>query len=182
LAQAMESLPQRSVILDGEVAVFDRELRSRWDWLRRAPGNEVATPPVPVAFDVLLAGDADLRRLPLRERREVLKFALDGSDMILPGRRLAPDGLKAWRQVEEHAYEGLVAKNNSSPYVGGRTLHWLKVLRPEARAAVAKSRERTPRNGGRQAVAPSPTHGAETSMAPNRKSRPPDRPRVIGAR
>jgi len=27
-----------------------------------------------------------------------------------------------------------------------------------------------------------PTHGAETSMAPNRKSRPPDRPRVIGAR
>jgi hypothetical protein len=28
-----------------------------------------------------------------------------------------------------------------------------------------------PRNGGRQAVAPSPAHGVETQMAPNRKFR-----------
>jgi len=41
-------------------------------------------------------------------------------------RRLADDGLKAWQQVIEHGYEGLVAKDPALPYVGGRTLTWLK--------------------------------------------------------
>jgi len=90
-----------------------------------------------IAFDCLLAGDRDLRSLPLRERREVLEFALDGAERIPPARRLAPDLLKAWREVEELGYERLVAKDNASPYIGGRTLHWLKVLRPESRAVVA---------------------------------------------
>ena len=47
--------------------------------------------------------------------------------MILPVRRLSDDGLKAWQQVVEHGYEGLVAKGPASPYLGGRTLKWLKV-------------------------------------------------------
>ncbi len=42
-------------------------------------------------------------------------------------RRLADDGLKAWQQVIERGYEGLVAKDPASPYVGGRTLSWLRV-------------------------------------------------------
>jgi len=47
--------------------------------------------------------------------------------MVLPVRRLADDGLKAWQQVIERGYEGLVAKDQASPYAGGRTLKWLKV-------------------------------------------------------
>ena len=34
----------------------------------------------------------------------------------------ADDGLKAWREVQERGYEGFVAKDESSPYTGGRTL------------------------------------------------------------
>jgi len=45
LAKAVVALPHASVIIDGELAVFDRALRSRWDWLRGAPSDEVATPP-----------------------------------------------------------------------------------------------------------------------------------------
>ena len=138
LAKAVAALPQRTIILDGEVAVFDQQLRSRWDWLRGAPKDVVATPPVLVAFDCLLAGERDLRPLPLRERRDVLELALERADLILPARRLAPHGLKAWQEVVDHEYEGLVAKDGGAPYVGGRTLHWLKVLRPESRAVIAK--------------------------------------------
>jgi ATP-dependent DNA ligase len=47
--------------------------------------------------------------------------------MVLPVRRLADDGLKAWQQVIERGYEGLVAKDQASPYAGARTLKWLKV-------------------------------------------------------
>jgi ATP-dependent DNA ligase len=42
-------------------------------------------------------------------------------------RRLADDGLKAWQQVLEHGWEGLVAKDPQASYAGGRTLKWLKV-------------------------------------------------------
>ena len=49
---------------------------------------------------------------------------MDGHRLILPA--LADDGLTAWAEVLERGYEGLVAKDPASPYVGGRTLDWLK--------------------------------------------------------
>ena len=33
LAKAVATLPARTLVLDGEVAIFDRQLRSRFDWL-----------------------------------------------------------------------------------------------------------------------------------------------------
>jgi ATP-dependent DNA ligase len=41
----------------------------------------------------------------------------------------------AWAegQVIEHGYEGLVAKDPQSAYVGGRTLRWLKVKQAKCR-------------------------------------------------
>jgi len=48
-------------------------------------------------------------------------------------RRLSDHGLKAWLEVLERGYEGLVAKDPASPYVGGRTLKWLKVKQPNYR-------------------------------------------------
>jgi ATP-dependent DNA ligase len=44
----------------------------------------------------------------------------------LPFRRLSDDGLKAWQEVVEHGYEGLVAKDPASHYIGWRTLRWPK--------------------------------------------------------
>jgi hypothetical protein len=38
-----------------------------------------------------------------------------------------PDGLEAWAQVAERGYEGLVGKDDASPYEGGPTRRWLKV-------------------------------------------------------
>jgi ATP-dependent DNA ligase len=53
--------------------------------------------------------------------------------MVLPVRRLAGEGLQAWEQVLARGYEGLVAKDPASPYVGGRTLKWLKVKQQKYR-------------------------------------------------
>jgi ATP-dependent DNA ligase len=39
----------------------------------------------------------------------------------------APDGMEAWSQVVERGYEGLVAKDERSPYEAGPTKRWLKV-------------------------------------------------------
>jgi hypothetical protein len=53
--------------------------------------------------------------------------------LVLPIRRLSDDGLKAWQQVLEHGFEGLVGKDPASPYRGGRTLSWLKIKQRDYR-------------------------------------------------
>jgi len=80
-----------------------------------------------MVFDCLHARGKDLRDRPLYVRRNVIEDVLDGQDLVLPVRRLADHGLKAWQQVLEHGWEGLVAKDPESHYVGGRTLKWRKV-------------------------------------------------------
>jgi bifunctional non-homologous end joining protein LigD len=135
LAAAVTALPTTALILDGEAAIFDEQLVSRFEWLRHRSREAVATSPIYMAFDVLQTDGEDVRHLPLRARREVLEGLLDGQPVIFPARRLAGNGLEAWAEVERRGYEGFVAKDESSPYVGGRTLSWLKVKQPDYRVA-----------------------------------------------
>ena len=89
-----------------------------------------------MAFDCLYLEKRDLRELPLRERRGELESVLENDQVLLfPARRLGADGLEAWAQVIERGYEGLVGKDEASPYREGRTLSWLKVKVPKYREA-----------------------------------------------
>jgi ATP-dependent DNA ligase len=49
----LSKLSARSLVLDGEVAIYDQQLRSRFDWLREPDPEAVATPPLFMAFDLL---------------------------------------------------------------------------------------------------------------------------------
>ncbi len=133
LVAAIARLQPPTLILDGEVCIFDRQLVSRFEWLRHGKPAGVATPPLFMAFDCLHVAGRDLQPHALRARREQLEATLEGSELVLPARRLADDGLAAWAEVLERGYEGLVAKDPASPYVGGRTLGWLKVKQPRYR-------------------------------------------------
>ena len=55
--------------------------------------------------------------------------------MIFPARRLADDGLKAWQEAMARGYEGIVAKDPKSRYVGGRSLKRLKVKQADYRVS-----------------------------------------------
>jgi bifunctional non-homologous end joining protein LigD len=127
IAAAVAKLSARSLVLDGEVAIFDQQLRSRFDWLREPDPDAVATPPMFMVFDVLHRNGRELTGRPLRERRTRLEDLVGDSDLVLPVRRLGPDGLKAWSEVIERGYEGYVAKDEASLYEAGPTRHWLKV-------------------------------------------------------
>ncbi len=133
LVHALDSLSAEAFILDGEVAVYDRALISRFEWLRGRPNGEPATLPVYMVFDVLELSGKDLRGEPLWKRRKVLEELVAGARMILPGRRLSDNGLKAWAQALHRGYEGIVAKDPQSPYVPGRTLKWIKVKQNDYR-------------------------------------------------
>jgi len=126
IAAAIAKLSARTLV-QGEVAIYDEHLRSRFDWLREPDRNAVATPPLLMVFDVLFCNGCDVRTRPLRDRRARLEDVVAGSKLVFPVRRLAPDGVEAWQQVLERGYEGYVAKDAASGYAGGPTKRWLKV-------------------------------------------------------
>ena len=65
IAGAIAKLSPRTLILDGEVAVFDERLVSRFDLLCEPAPTEVVTPPIFIAFDCLYRDGRDLRQQPL---------------------------------------------------------------------------------------------------------------------
>jgi bifunctional non-homologous end joining protein LigD len=131
LDAAVAALAERTLVLNGEVAIFDRQLRSRFDWLRDPDPDEVATPLLLMVFDLLHRACRDQTKRPLRERRARLEELVAGAERIFPVRRLTSNGLVAWGEVLKAGFEGYVAKDDTSPYVGGVTKSWLKVKVPE---------------------------------------------------
>jgi bifunctional non-homologous end joining protein LigD len=120
IAKAIAKLSARALVLDGEVAIYDDQLRSRFEWLREPDPAAVATPPLFMAFDLLYLGRRDLCARPLRARRARLEDVVAGGDLVFPVRRLAADGLAAWDQMIERGYEGYVVKAESSVYEAAR--------------------------------------------------------------
>ena len=90
----------------------------------------MATPPLPMVFDLLYRAGRDQTNRPLRERRARLEELVVGAERIFPVRRLTSNGLIAWAEVLTGGFEGYVAKDEASPYVGGVTKSWLKVKVP----------------------------------------------------
>jgi hypothetical protein len=119
LAAAITELSARTLVLDGEVAIYDQQLRSRFDWLREPDPDAVASPPLFMAFDLLYHDRRDLTARPLRERRARLEDVVANNDLVFPVRRLAPDGLAAWAQVIECGYEGYVPRTSVARTTAG---------------------------------------------------------------
>jgi len=140
VVEALKSLLARDVILDGEIVALDaglpsfQKLGSRIHAHRPADVRFLrdAAPVVFVVFDLLQLGPYDLRRLPLRMRKELLERVLPGGGGII--RRLdyvEDDGRPLLAFCEEHGLEGLVAKRIDAPYHVGprRTSDWVKIKR-----------------------------------------------------
>ena len=99
VARAVAQLRARTAIIDGELAVFDEQLVSRFHFLNDAPPDgQVVTPPMFIAFDVMQIGSRDFRARQLPDRRRALEDLIAPSP-ILPARRLPDDGMKAWAVV-----------------------------------------------------------------------------------
>ena len=134
LADAIAALKAPTLVLDGEVCVFDKDLVSQFHLLGGPVSEEPCTPPVFMAFDCLHVHGLDVRRLPLHRRRHMLEQEVAGAQMVYAARRLPDNGLAAWAVVKERGYEGLVAKDAESVYRGGPTRSWIKVkIRREGR-------------------------------------------------
>ena len=122
IAAAVGKLKAKTLALDGEVVVFDAKKVSRFQLLQQGEGTQKY-----VVFDVLYANGKDLRNEPLSARREALEKLVQPSFNLFLSVRLSQDGLKAFQIASKRGFEGIVAKNLSSKYVGSRSTAWLKV-------------------------------------------------------
>jgi bifunctional non-homologous end joining protein LigD len=115
-------LEPQSLLLDGEIVAFDRKRVSRFQLLQQGDAEAVYA-----VFDCLYMDGYDLRTAPLAARRACLESAVNRTAHTLPARRLARDGLAAYRAAKRKGFEGIIAKDTSSLYEGRRSTKWLKV-------------------------------------------------------
>lgn len=121
IARALERLPDPTLLLDGEAVAFDHKLVSRFQLLQRGD-----VPYVYAVFDCLYRNGHDLRNERLPVRRQAVEEAIGDTDHLIPARRLASNGLKAYEQATKRGYEGVVGKDSTAPYVEGRSTKWVK--------------------------------------------------------
>lgn len=122
IAAAVAKLSAATLLLDGEVVVFDRKRVSRFQLLQQDRGEAVYA-----VFDCLFVDGKDLRQMPLSARRMALEQAIPSHGVLLLSRRLAANGLQAYKTAKRRGFEGLVAKELASRYVSERSRSWLKV-------------------------------------------------------
>jgi bifunctional non-homologous end joining protein LigD len=123
VAEAVASIAARTLVLDGEVVSFDRRNVSRFQLLQN-----LSSPPKYAVFDCLYHDGRDLRKEPLYERRAELERVIGKRKdaTILVSARLAENGLKAYQIAKRKGFEGVLAKDESAPYIQGRSGKWLK--------------------------------------------------------
>jgi len=120
------------LIADGEIVAFDgprtsfSRLQGRMQNARPSAGLVAAQPVIYYLFDLLWVDGDDLRGLPLTERKDRLRDAIDFADPLRYSDHLEEDGELALRAACEQGLEGLIAKRSASPYVAGRSREWLK--------------------------------------------------------
>jgi bifunctional non-homologous end joining protein LigD len=111
-------------IMDGEVIAADETGRPQfYDLLRRARA------PAYVAFDILWLDGADLRSLPLGERRKRLQAILPAkSPIISEALSVTGRGRELFNLMCANDLEGIVAKRLADHY--DTRVRWLKIKNP----------------------------------------------------
>jgi bifunctional non-homologous end joining protein LigD len=94
------------------------------------------------AFDLLELGGKDLRRTQLEERKGVLaKLVRKASWAVQLNEHIAERGDIVFRHACKLGFEGIVSKRLGSPYVSGRSRHWIKSKNPAAPAVKREAEE-----------------------------------------
>ena len=132
VTEALAAQRASDFIIDGEIVAFDGD-QTRFARLQqrlgvRHPGPDLRAE-VPVCyyvFDVLWADDRDVRRLPLRERKQILRKLLAFAGPLRFTEHKDTDGEAYFRQACASGWEGVIAKRADAPYRAGRTRDWLK--------------------------------------------------------
>jgi bifunctional non-homologous end joining protein LigD len=125
LVDALEAQACQDFVVDGEVVAFDKPGVTSFSRLQRR-----AREPVPVflyLFDILRLDGRDVRDLPLRKRKALLRKALSFGGPIRLNPHRNEHGEEMFREACAKGLEGVVAKRADSPYRSTRSSDWRKL-------------------------------------------------------
>lgn len=127
LKRAFVALPVHKAIIDGEVVVEGPGGASDFSALQKDLSEGKSDRFVFYGFDLLYLDGHDLRSVPLRDRKEMLRDLLKAAGQEL---RYSEHFGEAGGLVLEHAcrlsLEGVISKDGNSKYVSGRKGQWIK--------------------------------------------------------
>jgi bifunctional non-homologous end joining protein LigD len=125
---------QRQFMIDGEAVILGVDGVSDFDALvSRKHDGEVQL----YAFDLLMLGGEDLRKLPLHLRKQNLAqlLARRPEGIFVAPFEQGEIGAELFKAACNMGLEGLVSKHRERAYKAGRCEHWIKVKNPAALAS-----------------------------------------------
>ncbi len=124
IATAIADQENGRFAVDGEVVAFDGSVTSFATLAQRSRRH------VPVylyVFDLLWLDGRDLRALPLRRRKQLLRRALSFTDPLRLTTYRKGAGEELFAYACAHGWEGVIAKRADSVYTARRSPDWLKL-------------------------------------------------------
>jgi bifunctional non-homologous end joining protein LigD len=123
VAAAVGAQPGGDFAVDGEVVAFDGSTTS---FARLADARRGAIEVFLYVFDVLWVDGCDVRPLPLRARKRLLRALIATGGPLRMTTHRNGDGEAYFREACARGWEGLIAKRADSPYATSRSRDWLK--------------------------------------------------------
>ena len=128
LKPALQSLDCESALIDGEIAVADRQGHTDFGALQDALSSGRGGFAY-YLFDLLELDGEDLRKRPLTERKKLLKKLLHsaiGKSPLAFSEHIVGGGADVFARACDLKLEGIVSKRADAPYRSGRSTNWLK--------------------------------------------------------
>ena len=130
ITEALKGQAAKDFVVDGEIVMFRGDVTS-FEALQQRSG-----PAFFYLFDILQLDGRDLRDLPLRERKAILRKAIRFKDPLRYSEHTEREGEKLYERACREGWEGIIAKDAESTYVSKRSKAWLKFKCLEAQEFV----------------------------------------------
>ena len=134
IVEALAARAPADTVLDGEIVAFDgaqtsfARLQGRIGLHDPDAARATGIPVFLYLFDVLVLEGRDVTALPLRERKRLLRDAVDFGGALRMSTHRNTEGEAYLREACRRGWEGLVAKRADAPYrPGHRSPDWLKL-------------------------------------------------------
>jgi DNA ligase D-like protein (predicted ligase) len=124
IAAALAAEPCPRFAVDGEVVAFDGAQTS---FAKLAQRGRTRVPVFFYVFDITWLDGQDVRALPLRARKRLLRAALTFRDGVRWTPYRNEHGEALFAEACRKGWEGLIAKRADSPYAERRSRDWLKL-------------------------------------------------------
>ena len=133
VVEALNAQPVRDFVIDGEIVAMQGRhisfqfLQQRLKPVSIGPADRNGIRLAYYVFDLLYVNGHDVRSLPLRDRKRLLKKAIsfDGPVRYTPHR--TGSARAAFEAACSKGWEGIIAKRSEDRYISGRTASWLKL-------------------------------------------------------